>query len=342
MTTDPPAPNRRLPRFTAGVRNVKRRSRAAFAVLAMALLAAAPAPAAESYPDRPITVIIPFAKGGGTDTTGRAVAKLLSAELGVEVTVVNLASRAGVDGHRALARAAPDGYTLGIMTSNIWLSSSNLKPQDFTGLAKYNADYAALHVDAASRFTTADDLVASLRDNPDMLRAGGATKGGIWHVAFVGLLNDLGLEANDVTLLPTNSAAVAFRGLLAGQVDVVLSSVPEAETHADGDAVRTLAVLGPERSLARPDVPTIEQATGRSWDYIGDWRGLAAPANLPDEVRETLLAALRRLHESGKLGQRMRAMGFSYAWEAGRQFQETIRTFRSTAQNHRQALGLNR
>jgi tripartite-type tricarboxylate transporter receptor subunit TctC len=342
MITDLQARSRRALGFKAGLRSIKQHARAALAAVAMALFAAAPAPAAESYPDRPITLIIPFAKGGGTDTTGRAVARLLSAELGVEVTAVNLASRAGVDGHRALARAAPDGYTLGIMTSNIWLSTSNLTPQDFTGLAKYNADYAALHVKADSSFATVTDLVASLRKNPNMLRAGGATKGGIWHVAFIGLLNDLGLEANDVTLLPTNSAAVAFRGLLADQLDVVLSSVPEAETHADGDAVRTLAVLGPERSLARPDVPTIEQATGRSWDYIGDWRGLAAPANLPEQVRNTLIAALKRLHESGKLRQRMRAMGFSYAWESGRQFQETITTFRSTAQKHRQALGLNR
>lgn len=291
--------------------------------------------AANSYPQETVTLIVPFGEGGGTDTTGRVVANLLRHEVGAPVRVVNIASRAGVDGHRAMAQAAPDGYTLGIMTANIWLSPEGLEPRDFTALARYNADYAAVHVAAESPFQSADDLVQRLRSAPGTLRAGGATTRGIWHRGFIGLLQALGLDAGDVPWLPANNAAVGLDALRAGQLDLAVSSVPEAANYAASGDIRTLAVLGPTRSRACPDVPTVAEATGLSWDYLADWRGVVAPAGLPASVRDELRSALARLHRQEVLARRLRDLGFTYAWEGGPRFQDSIRRFHETvrAQN---------
>ena len=148
------------------------------------------------YPERPITVIVPWGAGGGTDATARILASLLESRLGVPVSVVNRTGGSGVVGHSAIATAAPDGYTLGIVTVEIgmmhWQGLTELTYEDYTPLALYNEDPAGLQVRADSEWTTAQAVLDAVKASPGEHKASGTGQGGIWHLALAGMLAEAG------------------------------------------------------------------------------------------------------------------------------------------------------
>jgi tripartite-type tricarboxylate transporter receptor subunit TctC len=141
---------------------------AALAAVALTTLGFAPAQAA--YPERPITLIVPWGAGGGTDATGRILASLMERELGVPVSVVNRTGGSGVVGHSAIATATPDGYTLGVITVEIgmmhWQGLTDLTYDDYTPLVLYNADAAGLQVRADAEWQNAQQLLDAIKANP--------------------------------------------------------------------------------------------------------------------------------------------------------------------------------
>jgi tripartite-type tricarboxylate transporter receptor subunit TctC len=147
-----------------------------------ALLVSASAHAA--YPERPITLIVPWAAGGGTDATARIIGTLLEKEVGQPVNVVNRTGGSGVVGHSAIAQATPDGYTIGIITVEIgmmhWQGLTDLTGASYTPLGLVNFDPAGLQVAADSPYKTANDLIAAIKANPGKLKASGTGQGGIW------------------------------------------------------------------------------------------------------------------------------------------------------------------
>ena len=144
------------------------------AVLALALTLVAGV-AAAAYPDRPITLIVPWAAGGGTDATARIIGTLLEKELGQPVNVVNRTGGSGVVGHSAIASAAPDGYTIGVLTVEIgmmhWQGLTELTGTSYTPIGLVNVDPAGLSVAADSPYKTANDLIAAIKANPGKLKA---------------------------------------------------------------------------------------------------------------------------------------------------------------------------
>src|SRR6187200_2405227 len=150
--------------------NRSRRSLMAGALAALAL-AAAPLPAAaQAYPSRPITLIVPWGAGGGTDATARIIGSLLEKELGQPVTVVNRAGGSGVVGHAAIASAPPDGYTIGLITVEIgmmhWQGLTDISGASFTPLALVNADPSGVQVAADAPYKTMADLLAAIKASP--------------------------------------------------------------------------------------------------------------------------------------------------------------------------------
>lgn len=275
------------------------------------------------WPERPITLIVPWGAGGGTDATGRMIAALLKEELGQPVNVVNRTGGSGVVGHSAIANAKPDGYTLGVITVETgmmhWAGLTEITGADYTPVALYNADPAGLQVRADSDFADAAAVLAAIKAEPGKHKSSGTGQGGIWHLAMAGMLNSAGLDPNASPWVPSKGAAPGLKELVAGGVEFVTCSVVEAAALMEAGKVRSLAVMGSERLGAFPDVPTLKEATDLDWE-IAAWRGLAGPKGLPDEVMAKLMPAFEKVWNSAEFQDFMKGRGFGLVWRPGDQF----------------------
>ena len=279
------------------------------------------APAYAEYPDRPITLIVPWGAGGGTDAVGRIFATLLEKDLGQPVNVVNRTGGSGVVGHTAIASARPDGYTLGVMTVEItMMHHQGLTPltyQDYTVLALVNADPGGVMVSADSGYDSAEALLEAIKTEPaGTFKASGTGQGGIWHVGLAGWLMSEGLDPNKVTWVPSQGAAPGLTDMVAGGVDIVTASLPEGRALIEAGKVAPLANMGPERSGVFPDTPTLSEATGSDWT-VAAWRALVGPKGLPDDVVAKLEGAIENAYNSDEYQSFMKDRGFGLLWQTG-------------------------
>src|SRR5512145_3546624 len=161
---------------------------AAASIVAAALVA----PAAAQYPNRPITLIVPWGAGGGTDATARILASIMEKELKQPINVVNRTGGSGVVGHSAIAQAPADGYTIGLITVEIgmmhWQGLTDLKGSSYTPLALMNSDPPGVQVKSDSPYKDLKELVAAIKPSPGKFKASGTGQGGIWHLALAGWL----------------------------------------------------------------------------------------------------------------------------------------------------------
>ena len=288
------------------------------AAAAAALLAVtSPIAARAAWPERPVTLVVPWGAGGGTDATARIIGSLLEKEIGQPVTVVNRTGGSGVVGHQAISSAAPDGYTIGLITVEIgmmhWQGLTDISGTSYTPIGLVNSDPAGLQVRADAPYKTANDLVAAIKANPGKFKASGTGQGGIWHLAIAGMLKDLNVDPAAAPWVPSNGAAPGLQDLVAGGVEIVPSSLPEARSLIDAGKVKSLAVMSDAPAALYPNVPTLKAATGSDWK-IGAWRGIAAPKGLPAEVRDKLVAAIRKIAASKDYNDFMASRGFGVVY----------------------------
>jgi tripartite-type tricarboxylate transporter receptor subunit TctC len=313
-----------------------------FAAVA-ALVALAGASVQAAWPERPITLIVPWAAGGGTDATGRILASMMEQELGVPVSVVNRTGGSGVVGHSAIATAAPDGYTLGVVTVELtmmhWQGLTELTYQDYTPLALYNADPAGLQVGADSEWQDAQAVLDAAKAKPGQFKASGTGQGGIWHLALAGMLDAAGAAPDAVQWVPSTGAATGLQDLVAGGVEIVTCSVPEAQALLEAGRVKSLAVMGNERIAAFPDVPTLKEATGLDWT-VAAWRGIAGPKGLPQEVADKVVPLLKQIHESQEFNDFMAQRGFGVVWRDSAGFEQWMAESDQALGEVMQAVGL--
>jgi tripartite-type tricarboxylate transporter receptor subunit TctC len=276
--------------------------------------------AAAAWPDRPVTVIVPFAAGGGTDATARILASLLEKELGQPFNVVNRPGGSGVVGHTAIAQAAPNGYTIGIATTELNsykpLGLADLTPASYTPIALYNFDPAAVHVPSESKYKKLGDLLDALKKGDTVRISTGGPLGGSWHTGFSLLLVKQNIDPSKVTFVPSNGAAPGLQEMVAGGVDVTTSSLPEAKSLIDSGKVRSLGVVGPVRLAAFPDVPTTKEAVGIEV-MGGAWRAVLAPKSLPTDVRDRLVSAMEKVVNTDDFKKFMNDRGFGMRWAVG-------------------------
>jgi len=288
-------------------------ARAAGALAGLALAAAALPAAAQGYPSRPITLIVPWGAGGGTDATARIIGSLLEKEVGQPVTVVNRTGGSGVVGHSAIAAAAPDGYTIGMATVEIgmmhWQGLTELSGASYTPLALVNADPAGVQVRADSPYKTVNELLAAIKANPGKFKGSGTGQGGIWHLAIAGLLRDQKIDPAALPWVPSNGAAPGLQDMIAGGIEVAPVSLPEARALIDAGKVRSLAIMNDKPSALYPNVPTLKAAVGSDWTMAA-WRGLVAPKGFPAEARDKLSAALRKIVASKEYNEFMAKQGY--------------------------------
>jgi tripartite-type tricarboxylate transporter receptor subunit TctC len=285
-------------------------------LLAMLLVAAATTAHAQ-YPQRPIQLIVPWGAGGGTDATARIIGTLLEKDLKQPVNVVNRTGGSGVVGHDAIAKAAPDGYTLGLITVEITMMHhvglTQLKHTDYTPIGLVNADPAGIHVRTDSPYKSVKELLAAIKANPGKLKASGTGQGGIWHLAIAGLLKQQGIDPNALPWVPSNGAAPGMQDMVAGGVDVVPCSIPEARAMIDSGKARALAIMDANPPALYPNVPTLKKEIGSDWQ-IAAWRVIAAPKGLPADVQKTLVTALKKVYDSKEYKEFMASRGFGVVW----------------------------
>jgi tripartite-type tricarboxylate transporter receptor subunit TctC len=288
-------------------------ARAAGAAACLALTAAALPAAAQGYPSRPVTLIVPWGAGGGTDATARIVGSLLEKEIGQPVTVVNRTGGNGVVGHAAIASAPADGYTIGMATVEIsmmhWQGLTELSGASYTPLGLVNADPAGVQVRADAPYKNINDLLAAVKANPGKFKASGTGQGGIWHLAIAGMLRDQKIDPAAVPWVPSNGAAPGLQDMIAGGVEIAPVSLPEARALIDAGKVKSLVIMNDKPSALYPNVPTLKSATGSDWTMAA-WRGIVAPKGVPAEARDKISAALKKIVASKEYNDFMASRGF--------------------------------
>ena len=296
---------------------------------ALAAVSLLGAPARAAFPERPITLIVPWAAGGGTDAIARQVAMMLEREFKQPVNVVNRTGGSGVVGHTAIATAAPDGYTFGLITLEInqmhWVGLTDLTYEGFSLLALVNQDLAAIHVKTDSPFKTAKELFAHIKANPNKVVASGSGQGGSWHAALAGLMELEGISPQSIRWVPATGAATALTDLAGGGVEFVSCSMPEAEALIKAGRIRSLLFMSPKRAANFPDVPTTEEALGHKW-HKGVWRGFAAPKGLPKEIATQYETAIKKVWDSAEFQEFMTKRGFDLIYMDSAKFAEFMKT----------------
>jgi tripartite-type tricarboxylate transporter receptor subunit TctC len=282
-----------------------------------ALLAAATAlpawraSAQARFPERPITLVVPFAPGGIADITARAVAEQMARTLGQAVVVDNKPSAGSIVASQAVATARPDGHTLLLMSNANAVSVGLFRKlpydpvKDFVPVSTLGFFDIGLFVPAASRFASLRALLDFARAHPGKLNIGSIAPGSTQHLAAKLFETVAGIEA---LVVPYKGSPAVLTALRAGEVDVAFEIAGPMVPQLRAGAVRALAVTSDQRNPALPDVPTVAQA-GLTGYNVASWNALAAPAATPPAVLAVLDKAVRDALASSAVRERLAPLG---------------------------------
>jgi len=267
-----------------------------------AVLAAAPAVRAQSYPDKPIAFICPWPAGGTADQSMRVLCQVAAAQLGQPIAVENRVGASGMIGTKTLAGARPDGYTIGQIPISVTrfsqLGTVQLDPlKDFTYIARVSGQTFGIALPAGAPWKTLQDLVAHAKANPGKVTYAHAGIGGATHVGMEEFAMAAGIKLRDV---PYKGGAEALQAVLGGHVDLLADSSSWAP-HVEAGKLRLLATWGPERTARFRDVPTLREL---GYDVVVDApNGIGAPRGLDPAVSQRLRDAFRKAAASPEFKQ---------------------------------------
>jgi len=279
--------------------------------LSLCTLAAAPS-FAQTFPSRPVTLVVPFPPGGGTDTGGRVIAEQLSRRWGQPVVVENKGGAAGQIGADFVAKSRPDGYTLLLGNVGTQAINPSLYPK-----MPYDADKAfapvslvaelplALMVNPSVPAKTAAEFVALAKSKPGQMSYSSSGAGGAPHLAAEMFKDQTGAF---ILHVPYRGGGPAIADLLAGHVQLSFMTVLEASGHIKAGKLRALAVTGDKRVPAFPEVPTLAEGVIPGFNAIS-WIGLLAPAGTPQEVQDKIAADVRAVLSDEAVKARFVALG---------------------------------
>ena len=281
-------------------------------LLALGLGCAAAPAVAQDYPSRPVTLVVPFPPGGPTDLFARRIAIELSKALGKQVVVENRAGAGGLIGSQAVARAAPDGYTLLMATTGTHAINATLYPKagydpvlDFAPICPVSRTSNLLVVNPAVPAKTVKELIALAKSKPGALTVASSGSGTTIHLSAE-LFK--AMTQTDMVHVPFKGTAGALTELIAGRVDVMFDNFSTAWPQVKAGRLRALAVTGAKRNGAAPDLPTIAAAGVPGYE-APVWFGVVAPAGTPDAVVKKLNAEIRKALEAQAVRERFAAEG---------------------------------
>ena len=250
-----------------------------------------------AWPNRPITLMVPFAAGGPSDALGRILARGLSAELGQQVVIENKGGMGGLVGVAALAKAPPDGYTIGMNATGPTAIAPFMVPnmpvddKDLALLTPIALVQMVVGVSPRLPVNSVAELIAWAKANPGKVNYGSSGPGGISHLAAELFRKAAGI---DIVHVPYRGAAPAVQDLLAGQVQMVVLDVGVLLPHIQAGKIRPLAIPSKVRSTLLPDVQTTAEV-GLPTVLSDNWYGLAAPAAVPKPILDRVHAATTRV-----------------------------------------------
>ncbi|MVW79603.1 Bug family tripartite tricarboxylate transporter substrate binding protein [Bordetella sp. 02P26C-1] len=298
---------------------------AAFAVLAISVVGSS---AAATYPDKPIRIVVGFAPGGFTDVAARLVAEGLQKELGQPVIVENRPGATGTIGADAVARAAPDGYTLLLAHQNSNAVAPAMYPKlsydvvkDFTPIARVASTALLLVVGPAIKAKTVEELVQVAKQQPGGLRHGSSGVGSSQHFGAAMFSQAVGVPMLHV---PYKGSAQAVTDLLSGQIDINFDSPPPTLSFIQAGKLRALAITSDERSPLLPDVPTMAEVGVPGFEFT-QWFGLVGPAGLPDNIVQTLNKALNAALTTPEVREKLISLGATPLGGTSEQFATVIK-----------------
>ncbi len=297
-----------------------------FGVAAAALVAVGGTAAKADYPERPITMIVAYSAGGGTDVLARTIAPFLEKHMGgnTSFAVVNRPGAGGEIGFTATAQARPDGYTIGFINVPAIVNPLiEREPEytldNFTFLANMVSDPASIVVGKTSEFGSLSDWVDYVRENPRTMPVGNSSLGGAMHTSLLRFLRSADLE---VTHVPFPGSAPSRTALMGGHVASSVFGLGEASPFHEEGELRILATMAAERWELAEDVPTFRE---EGYDIVsGSFRGLAAPADLPDDVREALLDAIRATFEDPEFQEAARKQYLPLEYVEGDDYRDMV------------------
>jgi len=258
---------------------------------------------AQTYPSRPITLIIPFAAGGSNDVVGRAIGKKLTEVWGQPVVIDNRAGAGGLIGTAAVATAPPDGYTLLLVSPTFTIGPAIRKNLPFDTVRNFTPiafiARSPLLVTASNKFPaqSARELFALARSEPGQITYASAGQGSINQIATELIALSAGVK---LTHVPYKGGAPAVNDLAGSHVDIFVSSLPQVLPLARSGQVKALAVTSSKRSALLPDVPTLGES-GVSGAELGTWWGIVGPAAVPTEIVNALNAEIGKMLTSPEL-----------------------------------------
>ena len=295
------------------------------AVVAAAVLSSGAASAQSGFPSRPVHIFVPYAAGGGVDILARTLGEVVSRQWGQGVVVENRPGAGGMVASQALAKSAPDGYTLIVVASG-HATNPFLYPKlpydtfkDFTPISLLASSPNILLVRADSSFKTVADVIAQARLKPGSLSFAHAGNGTSTHLAGELLKN---LAKIDLEAIPYKGGAPAINDLLGGQIAMSFNNGPESVGQLEAGTVRALAVTTGARASFLPDVPSMaETVPGYDTEV---WWGLLGPAGMPADLVEKLAHDFVAALNTDSVKQRLTKLGASPIGSTSRQFDEKI------------------
>jgi tripartite-type tricarboxylate transporter receptor subunit TctC len=297
-------------------------------LLAAAFIIATLPAQAQNWPTRPIRLIIPSAPGGGTDITARMIAPKMTEFLGQQIVIENRAGAAMMIGGEAVARAAPDGYTLlmGISTLTINPSIYAKMPYDAVrdfapiSLVVTLPNVLVSHPSLPSK--TVRELIALAKSRPGQLTFGSAGVGSNPHLTMALFETMAGIK---LTHVPYKGSGLALVDVVAGQISMMMSAVLSGLPHVNAGRLRAYGVTGGKRASSLPNVPTIAEAGVPGYEAV-QWFGVLAPAATPRDIIAKLHAATARAVNEPDIRNRFIADGSDPAGGTPEEFAELIRT----------------
>jgi tripartite-type tricarboxylate transporter receptor subunit TctC len=290
---------------------------------AAALVLGAVSPAMAAWPDRNITVVVPFPPGGSTDTVARAVAQKLNEKLGQPVVIENRPGATGAIGTTSMLRAPADGYTFLVASIGVFATNPYLQPKlkydplnDFDLLTVAVRAPNVLVANPSYSANSVQELIAELKKNPGKVSFATSGAGSSDHLTAALFWQKTGTTGLHV---PYRGGAPAVSDLIAGHVNVSFQNINAVISQIQGKQLKALAITGDVRSKALPDVPTLKELGIEGADVFS-WQGVAAPKGLPADVKTRLQAEIVAALNQPDVRKRMEDVGLEIVANSPEQF----------------------
>lgn len=298
------------------MKNLVRSTFAALTATGLLAAGAAPLQAEAKYPEKPVSIVVPFAPGGSTDIIGRKLAQKLSEHYGQSFVIENKSGAGGNIGTSYAARAKADGYTLLMGTVASHGVVPNLYKQipydpvaDFKPIAMISASPQIVVVHPDHEIKSVKDLVEYARKNKDTMTFASSGTGTTIHLA--GEVFNL-MAGTDMQHVPFQGSGPALNALLGKHVDVLFDDVPSSSSHVRAGSLRALAVTSPDRNETFPDLPTLSEAgkdLGLEGFNVSAWFFLTGPENMPDAIADDLNATVQKILQDDDMKAFIRSIG---------------------------------